>query len=83
VPIRFEPTVEPFADRIVIDGVTYVFVSAPADSGVTDATVYFGDSGIEQLTLRQPFPDIPVVMAAFRVDTPGPIRVTSPGVLNS
>jgi hypothetical protein len=83
VPIRFEPTVQPFADRIVIDGVTYVLVSAPASSGVTDATVYFADSGVEQLTLTQPFPDIPVVMAAFRVDDPGPVRVMAPGVLDS
>lgn len=83
VAVRFEPTVEPFADRIVIDGVTYVLVSAPADSGVTDATVFFADSGVEQLTLTQPFPDIPVVMAAFRVDDPGPVRVMAPGVLDS
>ena len=83
VPVRFEPTVEPFADRIVVDGVTYVLVSAPATSGVTDATVFYGGSGIEQLTLTQPFPDIPVVMAAFRVDTPGGVRVMAPGVLNS
>ncbi len=80
VPVRFEPTVQPFADRIVIDGATYVFVSAPAGSGVTDATVFFGDSGVEQLTLTQPFADIPVVMAAFRVDDAGSVRVMAPGV---
>ncbi len=83
VPIRFEPTVEPFADRIVVDGVTYVLVSAPASSGVTDATVFYGDSGVKQLTLTQPFADVPVVMAAFRVDTPGPVRVMAPGVIDS
>ena len=83
VAVRFEPTVEPFADRIVIDGVTYVLVSAPASSGVTDATVFFADSGVEQLTLTQPFPDIPVLMAAFRVDDLGPVRVMAPGVLDS
>jgi hypothetical protein len=83
VPVRFEPTVQPFADRIVIDGVTYVLVSAPATSGVTDATVFYGDSGVQQLTLTQPFADIPVVMAAFRVDDPGPVRVMAPGVLDS
>jgi hypothetical protein len=80
VPVRFEPTVQPFADRIVVEGVTYVFVSAPAGSGVTDATVFFGDSGVEQLTLTQPFADIPVVMAAFRVDDQGSVRVMAPGV---
>ncbi len=80
VPVRFDATVQPFADRIVIDGVTYVFVSAPAGSGVTDATVFFGDSGIEQLTLTQPFADIPVVMAAYRVDDQGSVRVMTPAV---
>ncbi len=81
VPVRFEPTVEPFADRIVVDGVTYVFVSAPATSGVTDATVFYGDSGVEQLTLTQPFADVPVVMAAVRIDAPVPVRVRSPGIV--
>ncbi len=80
VPVRFEPTVQPFADRIVVDGVTYVLVSAPAASGVTNATVFYGDSGIEQLTLTRPFADIPVLMAAFRVDDVGSVRVMAPGV---
>ena len=80
VPVRFDATVQPFADRIVVDGVTYVLVSAPARSGVTDATVFFGESGIEQLTLTRPFADIPVVMAAFRVDDVGPVRVMTPAV---
>ncbi len=83
VPVRFDPTVEPFADRVVIDGVTYVFVSTPATSGVSDATVFFGDTGVAQLTLTQPFADIPVLVAATRVDGPGEVRVMAPAVVDA
>jgi hypothetical protein len=80
VPVRFDPITMPFADRIVIDGVTYVFVSMPGSSGVTSATVYVADGPGIDLTLRPAFDDVDAVFAAYRVVGPGDVRVFSPGV---
>ncbi|MFM2077502.1 MAG: hypothetical protein RJA49_1392 [Actinomycetota bacterium] len=82
-PLRFDPAVMPFADRVVVDGVTYVFVSVPRSSGVTTATVFFGDHDVQELELRRPFPDVPMLVSAFRVDNPVPVRVVVPGAVDN
>jgi hypothetical protein len=80
VAVRFDPTVQPFADRVVIEGSTYVFVSAPASSGVTTATVYAGDAPVADLQLGRAFSDVDALFAVTRVDSPGPVRVFAPGI---
>jgi hypothetical protein len=80
IPVRFDPTVQPFADRVVIDGSTYVFVSAPSSSGVTTATVYAGDTAVADLTLRRALPGVDAVFGVYRVDLAGPVRVFAPGL---
>jgi hypothetical protein len=82
-PLRFDPAVMPFADRVVVDGVTYVFVSVPRSSGVTTATVFFGDHDVKELELKRPFSDVPMLVAAFRVDNPVPVRVVVPGAVDN
>jgi hypothetical protein len=80
VPVRFEPTTMPFADRVVVGDVTYVFVSMPGTTGVTTASVYAGEGPPAELTLRQAFPDVDVVVGVHRVDSPGQVRVFTPGL---
>ena len=80
IPVRFEPTKMPFADRIVVGNVTYVFVSMPRTSGVTTASVYAGDDTGTELTLEAAFPDVDVVFGAYRTTMVGDVRVFTPGL---
>ncbi|MBI4934832.1 MAG: hypothetical protein HY828_13195 [Actinobacteria bacterium] len=80
VPVRFEPTTMPFADRVVVGDVTYVFISMPGTSDVTTASIYAGDDTGTELTLQQMFPDVDVVFGAYRTTTTGSVRVFTPGL---
>lgn len=80
LPVRFEPTTMPFADRVVVGDVTYVFISMPGTSDVTTASVYAGDDTGTELTLQQMFPDVDVVFGVYRTTTTGSVRVFTPGL---
>lgn len=81
LPVRFRPNVMPFADRIVVGGATYVFVSAPSDAGGDAAVVTHGAGDETRLRLRKVFPDMAILMGALRVPEPGPVLVRASGLL--
>ena len=78
-PVSNDLALVPTIETIVVRGATYVFVSVPASSAATNATITAADGTITEVELVQPFPHIAVRAGGTRVDTPGAIGVAIDG----
>jgi len=64
-------------ETIVVGDATYVFVWVPAKSDALFASVRAADGTTVKLQLRLFFADVPVRLAATRIDAPGPVEIST------
>lgn len=64
-------------ETIIVGNSTYVFVWVPATSEATTALVRAANGGAVRLQLRTLFAEVPVLLAATRIDVPGPVEVST------
>ena len=68
-------------ETIVVGTSTYVFVWVPATSDAEFASVRAADGTTVKLQLRPFFTDVPVRLAATRIDVPGPVEISTEGAV--
>jgi hypothetical protein len=76
-PTGIDLSAGPGNETVVIGTSTFVFVWVPADSIATAASVRAADGTTVQLQLRLFFADVPVRLAATRIDVPGPVEIST------
>ncbi len=76
-PTRTDLAAGPGNETIVVGNATYVFVWVPAESDALFASVRANDGTTVKLPLRIFFADVPVRLAATRIDVPGPVEIST------
>ncbi len=76
-PTRTDLAAGPGNETIVVGDATYVFVWVPAKSDQIFASVRANDGSVMKLQLRLMFADVPVRLAATRIDVPGRIDIST------
>ncbi len=76
-PTRTDLAAGPGNETIVVGDATYVFVWVPVKSDQIFASVRASDGSVVKLQLRLIFADVPVRLAATRIDVPGPVEIST------
>ena len=76
-PTGVDLSAGPGNETVVIGTSTFVFVWVPDDSAATTASIRAADGSTVVIQLRELFDDVPVRVAATRIDVAGPVEIST------